>query len=233
MKRIPKLFIILMLGLTIPLISASGQDKKDETKVKVIVVDDSGTKTVIDTPFSGDKIPEAITMKNGEVIHLTKHSVNLEDLEKAGKGKKVMVTVSSDKNGEKNSSENIVIIDSDSTRWELNPAGEKGNVYVYSHASSGTNPRKHMIIASTGDSPDEWNISKSVTVSDDGKITGGSDKSYGISISDEDGSASDAPKYIIAKNGVVVTIQTDDEVKAKELQQLIENKLGVKKSDKK
>jgi len=195
MKRIPKLIIFLMLGVAIPLISASGQDKKNEKKVKVIVVDESGTNTVIDTTFTGDKMPGTITLDNGKIIHLTRHGIDLEDLEKGGKGKHVLVTVSTDNDGESNIENNIVVIGSDSTKWDLSSQGEKGKVYAYSYSSSGK-PGKHMIIASAADEPD-------------------------------------APKYIIAKDGIVVTIQTDDEAKAKEIKQLIEDKLGVKKSDKK
>ena len=50
---------------------------------------------------------------------------------------------------------------------------------------------------------------------------------------DEEDYDTDVTKYIIAKDGVVVTVESDDEEKAKEIIEEIENKLGVKKEKEK
>jgi hypothetical protein len=44
---------------------------------------------------------------------------------------------------------------------------------------------------------------------------------------------SDATKYVVAKDGVIVTVESDDEEKAQEIIKLIQDKLGVKNEEKK
>jgi hypothetical protein len=191
MKRIPGLFRILTLAGLLPFLTASGQDKKNEQKIKIVIADDSGTRTVMDTTFTGDKMPETITLENGKVIHLSKHGADVEDNDTDSKGNQVFVTVSSDSEGDNTA-------------------------------------KKHIIIASSGDKPHEWQVEKSVTISDGDVIKHEGGKSFSVVVSDNDEqSDSDATKYIIAKDGVVVTIQSDDEAKAMELKKVIESKLGV------
>ncbi len=180
MKRISGILLILLFAFLVPLLTASGQEKKNEQKIKVVINDGSGEKTILDTTFTGDKLPGMIKLKEGKII-------TIGDLEDTATG--------------------------------------KGNVYVYS--SSGNKPGKHIIIASSGDKPHEWTVERSVIESDD-VMSHNAANSYSITVSDDMDSDSDAPKYIIAKDGIVVTIQCDDEAKVKELKQLIENKLGVK-----
>ncbi len=161
-----------MLAFSAPLSMASGQEKKNEQKIKIIVSDDSGTKTVIDTIFTGDKLPGTITLKDGKVVHITRAGTDLSHLDNDSKGTKVHVTVSSDLEDGKET-EGIVI-----------------------RQDSG--------------------------------------KSFSIVVADNDEeSDSDVTKYVIAKDGVVVTIESDDEAKAKELMKEIESRLDAKTDTKK
>ena len=65
-----------------------------------------------------------------------------------------------------------------------------------------------------------------ITSSSEDKETG---KTVDVYVSEnENESTTEKARYVIAKDGMVVTIEGNDEVKAKELAKEIENKLGVK-----
>lgn len=234
MERVSKLLFVLILAFSIPFSNASGQDNKNEKKIKVIIVDDSGTKTVIDTAFTGDKIPETITLKDGKVIHLTKKDVDLADLDSGLKGRKILVTVSTDLDEGKETSEKVIIMSSDSAKWTARPGNEKGHVYVYSSSkSTGEKPGKYVVIASTGDKLPELEDENGIIISTGKVIRHDGDKSFSIVVDEDSDSDSDVTKYVIAKDGVVVTIESDDEAKAKELMKEIESRLDAKADTKK
>ena len=138
----------------VPLILVSGQNKKSEQKIKVIVDDGSGTKVIIDTVYKDTPAPDSIKLNNGTVIYMKHHG------EGTGSGH------------------------------------HRGNEhYTVTYSSNSTsNSREDFDNDSTGEKT----------------------------------------RIVIAKDGMVVTIEGNDETKAKELAKEIETKLGVntKGSDK-
>jgi hypothetical protein len=215
---------------SIPVLSASGQEKKNEQKIKIVVVDESGTKTVIDTTFTGDSMPGTITLKNGKVIILDKPGADMVIKESAGGKEKVFVTVTTDDNGEKRKEEKIIIMSSDSVEWTGASTGEKGHVYVYSASkSSDGKPGSKIMIASAGDKNIGFEGDNIVIVKDGKIVKKDGEKSFSVYVThDENDSDTDVSRYVIAKDGIVVTIEGKDEAKIKELMKEIQNKLGVK-----
>ena len=125
------------------------------------MADSEGTKVVIDTTFSGNSIPDSITLKNGSVFYIKSGCHGLPGPDKMGqKEENITVTVSSDDKG-------------------------------------GKKIRKEIMVNS--DEPDT-DIEKS--------------------------------SYVIAKDGMVVTIEGGNEEKVRELAAVIESALGVNKDDK-
>lgn len=191
-----------MLACAIPFVFASAQDKKEEKKIKIIVDDGSGSKTVLDTVILRSGSPEKIELKDGTIVFIGKPEMNIEDLPE---GKRVIVSVETDGDGEKQIEKSVYVSSADSPSWTVSSAGDKEHVWVISSArGTGTKSEKHIVISSEGDEPVEW--------------------------ASED---SDATKYVIAKDGVVVTVESDDQKKAEEILKMVQDKLGVKSEGKK
>jgi len=202
MKRIIRTIFLLLLAVTIPLVMASGQDKKEEKKIKIVIDEGSGSKTVLDTVIVGTSSLEKIELKDGTMLFIGNPDT---DLREVTEGKSVIVTMESDEEGGKGVTKTIYVTSGDSSTWTAASAGEKGHVYVISsNKNTGGKSEKHIVVSSSGDNAVEWV----------GKDT-------------------DATKYVVAKDGVVVTVESNDEEKAKEILQLIQDKLGVKSEEKK
>lgn len=175
MERILKNLVFFFVIIVIPL-SAAGQDKKDESKskIKIIIDDGSGSRTVVDTLIMGDKIPETITTTDGKVIYI-------DAPEKGEKNRHVSVFVTTDKDGkDKKRHEKVIII------------GDKGGTWTASSSGS------------------TYHITEG-----DREIISDPDKT----------------KYVIAKDGVVVTVESDDEAKAREIIDDVREKLGVEEKE--
>ena len=196
MKRIIKtLLLILMVG-SVPISMAFGQEKKTEQKVKIIVADKSGTKTVIDTTFTAGSKPDSIILKNGEVIYLAHPEKGLT-ISKSAKGpEKVTVTVTDDNEGDKKNEERVIIMSGDDTKWTAASTGEG----------------EKIIIVKDG----------KVLKSDEGETFDIRVDKDNLEFSD------DVTKYVIAKDGMVISVEGKDEAKVKELIKVIEGKLDVK-----
>jgi hypothetical protein len=240
MKRIIKnLLLILMVG-SVPVSMAFSQEKKTEQKVKIVVVDKSGTKTVIDTTFTAGSKPDSIILKNGEVIYLTHPEKGLT-ISKSAKGpEKVTITVTDDNEGEKKNEEHVIIMSGDDGKWtaaststastSAASTGEgKKQVYVYTN-TEGDKSLKKIII--TSDDDDDLNFEgEKVIIVKDGKVIksdGGETFDIRIDKKDDIESDSDVTKYVVAKNGLVITVEGKDEAKVKEIMKVIEGKLDVK-----
>jgi hypothetical protein len=235
MKRISRnLLIVLMTGL-LPLSMAFGQEKKSEQKVKIVVVDKAGTKTVIDTTFTAGSMPDSITLDNGKVVYFGKPGTGMTHFSVDDDKGNIYVTCTVDDDGEKTSGEKVIIMSGDKGEWTVAPStGTTSHVYV--HASSDdkdAKTEKHVIVASAGSEDAIWEETdgKKVIIVKDGKVlTGGADgETYHITVeSDDVDTDADVTKYVIAKDGVVVTVESNDEAKAKEIIKEIESKLDVK-----
>jgi ABC-type Na+ efflux pump permease subunit len=172
MKRIKIILTILFISL-LPLTLALGQEKKNEQKIKVVIVDKEGTRVTVDTTFTGADPVDSVILKGDNVIYITNH-----DRDKGCKsGKQYKIITRVDKDGDNTESQ-----------------------YIY-----------------INDDKVERNI--------------GDDK-FDISVSDDDfDNDTDNTRYVIAKNGITVSIEGKDEVKIKELAKEIEKRLEVEKED--
>lgn len=168
MKRIKTILSILFISF-LPFTLISGQEKKNEQKVKVIIADKSGSKVVIDTTFTGSGEVDSVVLKGGNVIYISR--LDREGNSRPGKQYKVITHVGKD--GENNEHQYIYIND--------------GKVIRHS----------------------------------------GNDK-FDITVSDDEfDNDLNKTKFVIAKNGITVSIEGKDEEKVKELANEIEKKLGI------
>ena len=206
----------------------SAQGKKSEQKIKVVIDDGSGAKTLIDTTYKDGNLPEKIELENGNVIVIRDKDIDLSDIKTEEGDQKILVTVSSD-SGDKKAISNKVIVTND-----LNSDGETTltsteDKHVYVISKTGDAPDKHMIIASSGNSVSlmDGTGDEQVFVIKDEKSEGDV-KSYSIKVTSSEDSQTDVSKYIIAKDGMVITVEGNDETRAKEIIDMISNKLDIK-----
>ena len=232
MKRMYKYAMLFILAAVIPLTASIGQEKKNEQKIKVIINDGSGEKTVLDTTFTGENTPHKISLKDGKVIFIGEPGEKMTHILSDGKAEKVFVTVSSDGDGKKEIEKKVIIMSGDSMTWTAKP-GEK-NVYAYSLSkSAGGKGGGTIIVTPAGTRKDIWvndeDEGGKVIVIKDGKvIENAGEKTFDIRVETNDNETDvEKTKYVIAKDGFVVTVEGDDEAKAKELMKVIESKLGV------
>jgi hypothetical protein len=207
MKKILKISYFVVLILLIPFSGVLGQEKKNEQKIKIIVNDGSGTKVMIDTVLHGDNGPDSLTLKDGSVVRL-KHP--------KGEGKHIFVTYSDEKDG-KGLTKEMTVVSTDSMDWK---ADRNPDVILYNNDRDGHH-RYKVISRSSGEGND---MEETVIVKDRRGGEGSSDI-FDKYVSDEPGV--EKTRFVIAKDGMVVTIEGTDEAKAKELAKEIEQKLGV------
>ena len=112
MKRIIRTIFLLLLTVTIPLVMASGQDKKEEKKIKIVIDEGSGSKTVLDTVIVGTSSLEKIELKDGTMLFIGEPDT---DLREVTEGKSVIVTMESDEEGGKGVTKTIYVTSGDSS----------------------------------------------------------------------------------------------------------------------
>lgn len=162
MKRSMKIAFAVILIILIPSGIIIAQDKKEQQKIKIVTVDKSGTKVIIDTVFNNAGKVDSITLIGGKVIYI------------GGKH--------------------------DGVSGIFTNSGEKsGQMYV--------------------------------TVTDDGKESDEMKKEIKVIIGGS-GKKAEKTSYILAKDGMTITIEGDDEAKIKEMVNVIEAKSGTIKGEK-
>ena len=134
MKRIIKIICASLFALLVPLILVSGQNKKSEQKIKVIVDNGSGTKVIIDTVYKDSPAPDSIKLKNGTVIYMKHHG---DGTGSGHHGGNEHYTVTYSSNGKDDGKEEVTIISTDSLRSEK--GGDKIRYYRSSSSNSGAN----------------------------------------------------------------------------------------------
>jgi hypothetical protein len=210
MKKFVRLFPLLFLGLMVPVIAASGQDKKTEKKVKVIIDDGSGATVVVDTVFTNSPLPDSIVSKNGKVIYFNpgKAEAGMD-----GKHQTMTVLVSSDGDKPKKEERTIIVTGGDTFK-DFKTEGD-GSKQVYAYATTSDGGGGKVITIRDGKDGDEK-----------------TEKHIRIDVRDDKNEAeNDMSKYVIARNGVVVTVECNDEAKARDIIKAVESKLGTDKSD--
>jgi hypothetical protein len=224
MKRMSGVIYAALIILIIPFSMVAGQDKKSEQKIKIIVDDGSGTKVIIDTVFKDSSGPDSIRLKDGNVIYL-KHSGDEIDIKHHDGKKHITITASTDRKEEGTEVEEVTIISSDSLH--LKKAGDRGNVMFYSNSDDGRSRGKYKVITrSSGELGDKGEI---IYINKGKAPDKETEKTFDFYVPDNNNDSTvEKTRYVIAKDGIVVTIEGSDKTKAKELAKEIENKLGVK-----
>jgi hypothetical protein len=236
MKRVVKTGLALFLALLIPSGIIIAQDKKNEQKIKIVVTDKSGTTVELDTIIKGDTPVESIKLKNGEVFYLSKHGSGGTVKHIEGSDGEISVTVTTDSKGEKGEKgeksdvKHVTIISSDPA--DIHENGEGGDVIILksgTHLTEESAGKTFTITSSESGSKDI----KYIYINEDKDTGKGGEKTVGVKVTTNENTKDvEMTKYVIAKDGMVVTIEGNDEAKVKEMIRDVESKLGVSKEDK-
>jgi cellulose synthase/poly-beta-1,6-N-acetylglucosamine synthase-like glycosyltransferase len=106
-------------------------------------------------------------------------------------------------------------------------------IYVTNHDrdNGGKSGKQYKVIARVDKDGDNTE-SQYIYINDDKEVRDISDDKFDIRVSDDEfDNNTDKTKYVIAKNGITVSIEGNDEVKIKELVKEIEKRLDVEKED--
>jgi hypothetical protein len=188
MKRITSIIAASCILFLIPFVFVSGQEKKSEQRIKIVIANDGGSDVILDTLITGKPLNDSIVLKDGKTIYLV-HDDKDEVAGAPGCKKYVITTTSSDEgDSKKEIKKEIMIVSSDSDM-----TAEKGN-------------EKNSQLS--------W-------VQADGK-------SYSYTV-EEDTRAGDSEKtkYVIARDGITITVEGSDYAKVKELTREIEKTLDT------
>lgn len=229
MKRIFKSVFLALFVLSVSSILVMGQDKKSEQKVKVIINDGSGNKVVIDTIFKDTPAPDSIIVNDGTVIYLN-HG-------EEGKGSKhhgrehFNVTYSADGKGEGKQIKEMTIISTDSL--SKTESGDSNKVYFYTNTiHRGRDDRGNVRYRVIRDHNEKADKDEVIYINKDDSTEMKEGKNFNVYVTENDNDSETVKsRFVIAKDGMVVTIEGNDEAKTKELADEIREKLGVTKAD--
>jgi hypothetical protein len=224
MKRILITISSVFIICLIPFSFINAQEKKTEKKIKIIVSDDSGTKVIVDTLIIDGSMNDSIKLKNGEVIYLN-NSGDEKIVKPLGKAERIFVTVSSDGKENQKEANEFTVIYSDSS--DMSENGEHSKIYVISDdINSGDTKNVHYKVVSKSLKNSEGN-DRIIYFNDSKSSDKEMDKKFDVYSDSDEESGVEKTRYVIAKDGMVVTVESSDEARAKELIKEIEKKLGV------
>jgi hypothetical protein len=207
MKRTFMTISAFLIICIIPFSTLTGQDKKSEQKIKIVITDDSGTKVMIDTLIKDGSLNDSLRLSNGEVI-LIGHPENPAVMNHGDGNEYTTVTVTTDGKESNKDFKTITIVSSDtSNRTEMT----KGSKVIVMSNDEGKK------------------VEKIVYINEGNSIDNDLDKTFDVYVStDNKDSSIEKTRYVIAKDGMVVSVEGNDEAKVKDLIKEIENKMGVK-----
>ena len=219
----PFLFFSL---LPFPLIN--GQEKKNEEKVKIVIADKSGSKVVLDTTFTDIDKSDSIKLKDGTTVYFGKHP----DEESLPGNKQIYIVSPDDKNAKKISREVTVVSSDSNDSQELNEEiGDNIVVYSQSGDKDAVHGKKYKVITKVGKEGGKSDM-KYIYINDDKEAGQNSDEQFDVKVNkDEFDQNTNNTKHVIAKNGIVVTIEGENEDQINELVKEIEKKLDIKKDN--
>jgi hypothetical protein len=230
MKRIVQIGLPLLLALLIPAGTLNAQEKKNEQRIKIVVADKSGTKVEIDTIMKDCITADSIKLKDGKIIYIAKHGTVGMVKHVGGKNGQIYVTVTSDEKGDKEITKGIEIISCDSVNE--NKVCEGGNIIIVkggNHFVEGKGSKIITLRSDEGDSKGESYI----YINEGNESWKDGEKAFNVKvIKDDEGNTVEKTKYVIAKDGMVISIEGNDEAKVKAMIKDIESKMGVTKDDK-
>jgi hypothetical protein len=252
MKRFMKIAFAALVILMIPAAIVQAQDKKQQQHIKIVAADKSGTKVVIDTILNNSGKIDSIKLKDGKVIYIGKDDGMASAFAHAeGKEGHMIVTVSSDEKDGENVHKEIKIISGDSVKIVKNAGGE--HIVISNGAIENLHKSHAEVISVEGGEKNTGKDVKIVIMKDGKQVTEGvggdvmtwsSSSSSGnskgekyIYINEEKGSGKESDKvektnYVLAKDGMTITIEGNDEAKVKEMVNVVESKLGITKDEK-
>ena len=221
-----------IIGL-IPYSTTKGQEKKSEQKIKIIVADKSGTKIVLDTLIKDSPLADSINLKDGKVIFIGKNNENANFITKDG-AEHIFVTVSSDTRDNEQVLKEYTIVSSDEATWNVEDVDADGDIFVYNKAEMDDDKSGgHKKIIAWTEKGDSTSGEKIIIMKDAKVIKNDDGKSFTYTIKTDvsDGKQSDyeKTKYVISKDGMVITIEGDDYDKVKELAKEIGGKIDAEK----
>lgn len=208
MKRIINIICTAFFILILPVSLAVGQDTKSEQKIKIIVDDGSGTKVIIDTLINDSHGQDSLKLRDGSVVYL-KHRGDGSARHNKDKDH-VFVTYSSNGNDDGKEYKEVTVITSDSTEMTKAGDGNKVTYYTRSERHEGRGGQKYKVITRNY------------------KENGDKGETINVYADNDNDSTMNKCKYVIAKDGIVVTVEGNDDAKAKALVKEIESSLGVK-----
>ena len=149
MKRIKSLIAASFLVFLISFSIVSGQDKKSEQRIKIVVANDHGSDVILDTLITGKPLSDSILLKNGKTIYLAHEE--MDDAAGSSEPKKYIITSTVSDGGDKKQQINkkVLIIhsgsDMEGAKWtENNKTGcgseDSGETYTYTIDSGNKAP---------------------------------------------------------------------------------------------
>jgi hypothetical protein len=226
MKRIVKIAFITLIICSVPIVTLTGQDKNTSKHVKVVVVDKSGDKTELDTLLKECPMADSIKLKNGDMICFSKHGTMAETMAVTGSHEcNMIVTVNSDNEGKK-IVKKLRIIAGDSSKI-IKGDGDEDIIVV--------KEGKHIVEGKGGDVM-VWSSDKTgskggnvIYINEGKEDLKNGEKIFNVQVTtDDSGNEVEKTKYVLAKDGMVISIEGNDEAKVKDLVKDIESKMGVK-----
>jgi hypothetical protein len=225
MKRILKISALLIPCLLVSVTILQGQetktktkttvkDLKTESKIKVIIDDGSGSKILIDTVIKSAALKDTLILKDGTVL-ITRQESDVAEKHAKESGNYYVYTVTSDDKSDKREGKTITVVSSDSVLTTVSPEGKK--IMVYKN------------IKSTGESDGKG---KTVIVKEIGSDDN-TEKKFNVYVNKESRGDSSVTKsnFVLAKDGVVVTVEGSDEAKTREIFDQIEKIMGSDKEE--
>jgi hypothetical protein len=156
MNKFKNIITAAFLIALIPFSIASGQEKKSEQKIKIVIADDGGSKVILDTLITGEPLSDSIVLRNGNTIYLA-HD-DSDNAPGAPECKKYIITTTeSDGNDNKKQiNKKITVISSDSDMSEMKgngksdqmtwvSAGDKNYSYTVESDNKNSESTKYVI----------------------------------------------------------------------------------------
>jgi glycogen debranching enzyme len=218
MRRIVKVALFAFPILLGTCLAVNAQAKEKEKHIKIVISDKSGKITELDTLITGEPKSDSIKLKNGETFYLARHG-SFDKSGIKGKPETMVVSFSSDNNAPHDLTKKIIIV-SDSAKVIDDGdviivngdkiSNDKNGRYIVTTSKAGNaNGAGYVYVTSSNDSGDKKEKTIEVRVTSD-------DKEKAVEMT----------RYVIAKDGMVVTVEGNDEAKAKEIIEEVKAKLG-------
>lgn len=228
MKRLLSITVTLILVCLIPSSFIRAQEIKNEKKIKIIVSDGSGTKVIIDTLIKDDDGKDPVILRDGKLIVAS--SAGVEIVKSGDDNEHVFINITSDDKNSVKTEKEVTVISGDSMTWT--EGGDKGTVYVFkgSDSKGSSHDGQYRVVTSSSGNDDKEKTIVYVDADRDSKKV--IEKKYNVSVStDRKGEKAEKSTYMIAKDGIVISIEGNDDSKTKDLVKDIEKLMGIDEKD--